>query len=429
VLPAGLRGDSVDVVVGTRDIWTTAIEFTVESGGGHASGQVGVVERNLFGMAKSVSASYREDAVRVTRSVGYSDPNLFGTRATMGMSAADESDGSRYALEAGMPFWAEDASWSAGFRWDRGTTLARLYRDDAEAAVFDRRADEGEVWAGIGRREDGVVTRLVARGRLMDKRFGPTRPLRPDADAAFLGDEENERRRLLLLEALWWRPRFVTRTGVDQLVGVEDVDLGVRGGFSAGASMLGLGANRNEGYLAFRAGGGFAAGDGAFAHADAEASWHYDPQPREAIVRARARWVRPLRGRGATVVAAWGLLGWDTPRDFQVVLGGLDGLRAFPAQAIAGQRAWRFNAEQRWTLSRSAFGLLSLGTALFYDAGRTWGAGSAGQGWHHDAGFGLRLSLPGSSPSRVARIDVAWPIEPLTRGREPVLSIGSSQAF
>ena len=72
---AAPAGDSVDVTVGTRDIWTTALEFTIESGGGRATGQVGVVESNLFGMAKSVSATYREDGVRVARSIGYGDPS------------------------------------------------------------------------------------------------------------------------------------------------------------------------------------------------------------------------------------------------------------------------------------------------------------------------------------------------------------------
>ena len=112
-----------------------------------------------------------------------------------------------------------------------------------------------------------------------------------------------------------------------------------------------------------------------------------------------------------------------------MVLGGLNGLRAFSAQEIAGTRACRVNAEQRWTLASKLYAGLSLGSAVFYDAGRTWGAGSAGEGWHHDAGFGLRLSLPGSSPTRVARFDLAWPISPIDDGREPVLSIGSSQAF
>jgi len=111
-------------------------------------------------------------------------------------------------------------------------------------------------------------------------------------------------------------------------------------------------------------------------------------------------------------------------------VGGLNGLRAYGVQALAGTQIWRFNGETRWIAARNVFNLASLGGAGFVDAARAWGTGSDGAPWHHDAGVGLRLSFPHASLHQVARFDVAWPLSP-TRGgrRSPVFSFGSSQAF
>ncbi|NOT34404.1 MAG: BamA/TamA family outer membrane protein [Candidatus Eisenbacteria bacterium] len=422
--------DSLEVRVETRDIWSTVLDFSLESGGGSTSGEFGVAERNLFGRGQSLAFSYREDPLRVTRSVSFSDPALGGTRLRVSAFARDESNGSGHGLELAVPFWAEDARWTGGVRWERGTTLARLYRDDIETAVFDRRDESTELWGGLGESRGGVVSRLIARFRAQDRRFGPTRVVAPVVDEAFLGGEENERIRRLSIEASWWRPRFVERRGIEQLSGIEDVDLGTRVVFEAGVSPRGLGGSRDEGLVRMSAASALSAAGGAFALGRAEASWRPDPRARDAVLRLRLRAVVPAHERGAFVFAALGVLGFDTPRDFQILLGGLDGLRAFPAQALAGTRVWRFNAERRWTMARDAFGIATLGAAVFYDAGHAWGAGSGDAGWHHDAGLGVRMALPGASPSQIVRVDLAWPIEPLDRGRrETVLSFGSSQAF
>jgi hypothetical protein len=90
----------------------------------------------------------------------------------------------------------------------------------------------------------------------------------------------------------------------------------------------------------------------------------------------------------------------------------------------------RVNLEDRLFVARQLGQVLSLGAAAFVDGARAWGPGANGVGWHVSAGIGLRVSLPRSGWSRVARFDVAWPLAPSDRGeREAVFSFGSSQAF
>jgi hemolysin activation/secretion protein len=130
------------------------------------------------------------------------------------------------------------------------------------------------------------------------------------------------------------------------------------------------------------------------------------------------------------VVAGHGEVAADAPREVQSVVGGLNGLRAYGVQALAGTQIWRFNGEARWVAARDMLDLASVGAATFVDAARAWGTGSDDSFWHHDVGVGLRLSFPHASLHQVARLDVAFPLSPTRDGRRsPVFSFGSSQAF
>jgi hemolysin activation/secretion protein len=148
------------------------------------------------------------------------------------------------------------------------------------------------------------------------------------------------------------------------------------------------------------------------------------------IKRIDARWHHKWRPGHVLVLSAFGMGGKDAPRDFQVVVGGLNGLRAYSVQALAGNELVRLNAEQRWILVRNRWDLISVGMAAFYDAARAWGPGAVGTGWFNAAGFGMRFSTPRSALGPVIRLDVAWPISPTRDGsREAVFTFGSSQAF
>src|SRR2546422_10885277 len=73
--------------------------------------------------------------------------------------------------------------------------------------------------------------------------------------------------------------------------------------------------------------------------------------PHDLLGRMDARWIQQSTDRGTLVASAQGVAGLHTERDFQLILGGLNGLRAYPVQAIAGRRLWRLNAEQRWKVA------------------------------------------------------------------------------
>jgi hypothetical protein len=428
-LSARRRGDSVDVWIETRDAWSTSPEFNLERGGGELTGAVSFVERNLLGLGKAVSVAYREDPSGISRSATYSDPNVLGTRLRLQGGASTGTGGASQTFSAGVPFYAEDAPHAFGMSWQRATSVARLFQSQEEVADFDRRLEEAEVFWGRGRRVDRAILRLSGAFQIYDRRFGPSR-VDPGAPAAFAGGEENLKIRRLAATMRLWTPRYVEKTTVERLDGIEDYDLGQSLSLTFGYSPALLGGTSDEGYADARVDLGLRTSDHSFGLTRARATTRLRRRPVESIGQIDARWVSQHFPRQTFVIAAHGTGGREVARDFQVLVGGLNGLRAYPVQALAGTQVWRVNAEHRLLLGRNYFELFSVGAAIFYDTARAWGPGAAEAPWHHNVGAGLRLSLPQGGFNKVARFDVAWPVSPTRDGRRDlVFSFGSAQAF
>lgn len=428
-IDARREADSAVVSVRTRDAWTTSPEFQLQRGGGRTYGSVELSERNLLGLAKFISIAYREAPEGISRALEVSDPAIADTRVRAMFFASNGTSGTFNTAGAELPFYAEDTRYATGAWVLRADNTVRLYSDGVQAAEFPRDNRRIEAFAGLGRRHDGTIRRLTASWLTQDRRFGPS-VLTPEAPPEFDGSFEFLHLRRLALEARLWHPNFVERTRVDGLVGVEDFDLGGLFALSGGFSLEALGGSDNEGYAALRFGLGTDRARWGFGWVQAQGSTRILAGPVESIGQVEGRWINQAIPHHTLVLAAFGAGGYKTARDFQLVVGGLNGLRAHGVHALSGDQMWRFNAESRWLVGPDLLQVLSLGAAGFWDAARTRGPGSGDPPWQHDVGLGIRLSLPGSSLARVARFDVAWTVSPAGAGRrKPVFSFSSSQAF
>lgn len=423
-----MSGDSLRIVVETRDLWSTLLDFNVERGGGGTYGALSFTERNLLGFGKEVSAGYSEDPTGISRGAYYSDPALGGGRTILRAGGATGSNGASNEFQFGVPFWAQDAPTTSMIEGTRVTSVAHLFERGSEVATFDRRIETLEVTAGYGRRQDGIIRRVTGSFRLFNRRLGPS-TIVPGAPSDFAGKEDNLRIRRLSGRLMLWRPDYIRRSYVNEMGTVEDFDVGQAAEIELGVSPKFLGATADEAYLHFGLDAG-ARNPLGFGRVKIDMEGRVRNTPVEVVRRLDARWTHMWGPRHAMLFSVLGTEGTHVPRDFQVVFGGLNGLRAYSVHALAGRRAWRFNAEDRWTLPQDIGYQLRLGVAGFYDGARAWGPGSAGSEWFHSAGFGVRMSLPRLAPSQILRIDVAWPIEPTRDGRrDPVVSFGSKQAF
>ena len=102
----------------------------------------------------------------------------------------------------------------------------------------------------------------------------------------------------------------------------------------------------------------------------------------------------------------------------QLLLGGDNGLRGYPLRYQAGTSRALMTLEERFYTKWQPLKLFNVGAAVFFDAGRTWGAdpytaanGADSLGWLKDIGVGLRLGSARSGLGNVLHIDVAFPLD------------------
>lgn len=423
-------GDSVDLHVVTHDHWTTSPEFSLESGGGQQFGSFAFTERNFLGLGTSLSVSRHHDPVGVSSFASVEDHSVFGTRLRGKLVAGTGAGGQTRDALIELPFWADAAPRAWGAEWTRNVSENVLFDDRVEAATVPHRQETVDLSYGIGRRtSDGFIERVALSFHALDQHLGPSR-LEPGAPEAFAGGDERLRVRRVAAEAKRWRPHYIERRGVDQIDRIEDFDVGHSWAIKIGFSPHALGATQDEGYARLRLHAGTDAGSAGFGLLDVDTYTRLHDGPLGSFGQVDARWVTTRGTRSALLGAIEGVAGTRMDRDFQLTVGGLNGLRAFPVRELSGTQYWRGNVEWRGVARRSVLQLVSLGGAVFWDTARAWGPGSGDEGWHHDTGFGLRLSLPHSSLNAVARFDVSWPIVPDIDGRRgPAFSFGSGQAF
>ncbi len=421
-------GDSVSVLVRTRDLWTTTPDINLESAGGTRYGAWGLTERNLLGLGTSVSVLYRKSMTGVSRSLTYDDPGLGAGHTRLRAALGKSSDGASRDLLVASPFYAEETRRSWSVAGDAQTSVVRLYQGGQEAANFDQRLQTVALARGWRLPGDStLIERLTLSFEMRDRRWGPSR-LTPGAPHEFAGGEDVDRRRLLAAELRLWRPRYIEAQDVDRMDRIEDFDLGLSARLKAGVAPHALGSTAGEGYGRLRLDAGALRGSG-FGWVRASTEGTLRGRPRDVLSVLEGRWYF-VGGGNTFVLAATGQAGGHVTRSFQLVAGGLSGLRAYRVQAVAGRRMWRFNAEDRWIFTPASWELLRVASAVFYDAARAWGAGAEGSSWFHDAGVGLRLGFPQGGLAQVVRLDVAWPLQPTIGGdREAVFTFGSSQAF
>ncbi len=432
--PSALRSrlvnDSVDVLVVTHDTWTTQPELNLERGGGSTFGSVGFTERNLLGLGLAVSVGARSEPTGHTRSGELSGKRLFGSALEGQIKTSSGRGGSSNAFYLRDPYRSLDDPRSWTVSWWRTNAEQQLFNAGSLAARFPFRFERAQVEYGFGKRfPDGLVRRFTVGFSLYDRNYGVTVP-EPNVAIAFPGGEEELKLRWASARVTFWKPHWIERRGIELFDPIEDFDVGSLVSMESGLVMRMLGSTADEGTAKLRLETGRATQRFGFGFARGTLSTRIRGGPRETLAHLESRWIQQPTRNVAIVVAALGEAADRAPREVQSIVGGLNGLRAYPVQELAGTELWRFNAETRWVAARDVWSLASVGGAAFVDAARAWGPGGDRVPWHHDAGFGLRLTFPRVSLHQVARFDVAFPLSPARDGkREPVFSFGSSQAF
>lgn len=452
----GVRQDdgSWHVVVETRDEWSTRLEPQVNGDDGLLG--VELREDNVFGQGYSVSAwAKRSQGERIYGgSVG--TRQLLGTHLDAELSVGRTPVGAAVTQRLAYPFRGESGRWA--------------FREQVE--LVDRNfeffvpGDDGSVQRTFfpeKRRsfDVGALTRVGPRGHLTI--FGvaltgewteyPRETLTSDGG----GDDDpvgvfaipevsppvTGLDTLSVVRAVFLagqrNVRFVRRSGLDAVRGVEDVRLGVEAEVSVGKSIPALSSDDDLALGLGLAASGYVrrsvlAGARATFEARHDSGTEADPAEWRDLFGQLDGWAywRPDEASRHTFVGAVSAVGgWRTRVPFQLTLGQRAGLRGLPRHAYPGERRVVGTLEHRAYLGWPYPRLFDLGSAAFVDVGKMWVGGDP-FGMNSpvavSAGVGLRAAFPPGS-RRTYRLDVAYPVSGGISGRSLTVTFGIGQAI
>jgi len=419
---ASVRPEGTRVVVETADTWTLLLRGSLSNKGGVTEYSLGAEEYNLMGLGMQIGFGFEHEADRSSRSVFFTDPNLFAPHALFSVQASDLSDGQRFSVAYGRPFYALEVPWALEGFMNRADFDTKLYAGGDESAVWDERqrvahVDGGQRIGGDATGADRIVASLEWNEVRLQPGLGPPPPPGPPSN-----------RRFLFLSAGFERAGsdWIQRRQVDQIERDEDFNLGTSLHVEAGLSPA-FDQHGTTGRLNGTLSGGTPFPNG-FALFSATGDTRLDGGFQNALVGGDAR-AYLLTGPWTLVGRLGTLVGWNLDPENQITLDGTTGVRGYRLHAVNGDRRLVANAEARLFLVPEILSLLSFGVAGFGDAGFSWGPPDGT--WRlADVGVGLRIGITRSSRNALVRVDVARVLHPDPLGRTGwLVSFSSGQAF
>ena len=395
-------GDSgVIARVTTRDGWTTALDFSVQSSGSQAAWSTELLETNFLGTNSRVLVKYVHDLERSASQFEFTRPRLIARTIGTTLYYEHRSDGHQYTVGLSKPFTSlASTNGSDIVLQDFGGRIFRFVRGDPVASdTVQRRLTLARLHVATAWRADN-------RGYL---RVGLTAQVRRDdtAPESAVDAIPHTVTGALGPSVEWRRARYLVTRSFEQLGQVEDVDLSTRVRLELLAAPHSLGyAHDGVGPSAsIRLG---APVPGGFGFVEGRAGGIYSAAGLDsgtALVAATAV-VKPAGDRQRLLLHAESSWSRGVAIGSEFDLGFGYGPRAYRSHAFTGDRSWFATAEYRYTLAPDFGKLAGVGLAAFVDRGGAWFAGSAERNGT-DVGLGLRIGPTRQADLRTTRIDFA----------------------
>ncbi|MCZ6502236.1 MAG: hypothetical protein O6945_06965 [Gammaproteobacteria bacterium] len=412
VRPVKLCGNTVDIEVITRDIWSFTPDVSFKRSGGENTRRFSLRETNILGSGQELALLSKKDLDRETTQFTYRNNNLMGSRIAGKVVYSDNDDGSEQLVFVRLPFYSLDSRRAWGIRLNTfERTDPQFFRGDDVTEV----AHEGEDYMltyGFSRGlKDGVARRWTLGYRYRDDVFGPGDELPPPADFPI-----NKRLSYPFIEYWSVVNDYTTITNFDQIHRTEDLHLGhtffSRLGYAASA----FGSDDDRIVLQGRFDDTIIYNSDVLWRHELEwrGLWNLDTDDSEDVVISYSTRYFRNQTKHLSFFASFSMVyAKNLNTHQQVLFGGDTGARAFDNRLQAGNRRIILTLEERMYTDIHLLNLVRLGWALFFDVGRAWEPGVE-DGLEDDylanIGIGLRLASTKADAGRVIHIDVAFPL-------------------
>ena len=422
------EGNQVDLEVRTIDVWTFNPTLEFGRSGGSNRSSVGIEDFNFLGLGKTLEVSHKSDRDRSQNVLAYNDPNLNFSRWRLDLELSDNSDGHDARAVIERPFFALDTQRSYGFSLQDSDALARRYALGEEVDIYRRKQTTADAFIGFSQGlTDGWTYRHALGVRLDDARFSRYAP-GPSAAAA------PQDRRLAYpyyrFEAI--QDDFATTINRDVIGRTEDEVYGRHYLLELGLAASAFGSDRHAGIVRAEISDGYRLdpAQSLFLRSDWSARLE-DGQLIDSRVGVGARYFYRMSAHSTFYAGLNADLGTRLDGDHDLLLGGDNGLRAYPIAFQSGEKRALLTLEQRYFSDWQVLHLFNVGAAVFADVGRVWGSNAIDAptlSTVKDFGIGLRFGNLRSARASILHVDLAWPFDdPYHSG--PQLMIESRSTF
>lgn len=398
---------AVDLEVVTHEVWTLTPELRFNHSGGHSTMGFGIRDANILGTGQLVGLQYKNSQERSEVALSYQNPNIGGTHQRLATELSNNSDGHRYVLDAGVPWYAlhDESSWDTHL--ESTTEVLNQYRYGERVSDLVHEGKEASVALGHAWDVEGpFINRFSLGVRYEQHNLLPGTKLpepleyRPELNLLYPFVQYE------LLEDRW-------RQGynISQIQRTEDLHLGRH-------LVTSVGYAGNDGrQLIVKGEYGDTLSYQPKGILQLHADWHGRWQQRQ------GEWEDTLmrigldyhRGQSANRNLYLGLEATkaiNLRNGSQLELGGRNGLRGYDTHYLQGTGSVRFTAEERLFTNYHFLQLFRVGMAAFYDVGRIYGNPDPNtDGVFQGVGLGLRLSPSRSQSGQVIHMDLAYPLD------------------
>lgn len=418
---------TVDVALITRDVWTLNPLLEYSRKGGENVSTIGVEDRNFLGLGKSIELKFRQDRNRNTRSLAYHDQNLGFGRRTLDVLLADNTDGHTLDLRLEQPFYALNTrrQWLLGIgkvdvEQPRSVFATEVDRYRQQATL----ADFGIGWsAGL---DSHWVHRYFAGVRYERQRFSTVpglSTLPPPADRELL---------IPYFRVEGIQDDFATTFNQDLIGRTEDLALGWNYALEVGQTAESLGSDRTATLLSARVADGIRIAAKQLLLLEAHAHTRLGTQREDTLTGMSGRYFYRHSDQSTFYAALSGDFGRNLDADRELVLGGENGLRAYPFDYQQGSSRALLTLEQRYFTDWQLLRLFRVGAAAFVDVGRVWGDSAVPSpqlGTLRSIGVGLRLGSTRAARANILHIDLAYPLDGRAQDRGLALIVETRATF
>jgi hypothetical protein len=415
VRPVAWHDGVVDIQVETHDVWTLQIGPSFGRSGGKNATSVEVQDDNLFGFGKTLIAGNSHNVDRNSSYFEWRDPTVLGSHWKDSLRWAHNSDGRDGRVQLWQPFYALDVHYSFGTTFEDSTANDARYRLGTAYDHYAHAFRFFDVYAGWspGLRA-GHVLRLSAGWRSQRDRFSGVYTSAAPAGNTLAPLPAERELVYPYLRFEWLTDDFHTTRNQDLIERTEDLQFGLNASLQVGVAAPTFGADRHALVYAGQTTYGWHLTDRQQLYASAGLDGRVERGHGVDVRTASSlAWYWRTSRRTLTHIRVAGDSGLALDLDHYYLLGGDSGLRGYPLRYQEGSARALLKVEERAYSDWSIWRLFSVGGALFFDAGRTFGSNPTGTpqlGWLRDVGIGLRLGNDRSSLGNVIHVDLATPL-------------------